>query len=93
MQQNVLARTISCDEVAKKLLTSYDQENYPMNSKVRGIAYLININKVKGCKERLGSAVDERKMREVLLKLNFEVEVPKNTKANSILDKARREGK
>lgn len=66
------------------MLSSYDQTNYPMNSKSRGIAYLVDIPDGKSTK----SSVDVDRIRKVLQALKFHVIEPKDKTMKCIFDQA-----
>lgn len=72
----------------KALLSNYNQANYAMNNKRRGIAYLVNVMTFAHDERRVGSEVDAEKMRKVLQDLRFQVIEPKNTMRKGIFDEA-----
>lgn len=70
------------------LLSNFDQEEYDMNHKYRGVAFLINIEDFANEGSREGSQADGLRMKKVLQELKFHIIEPENGTKKSIFDQA-----
>lgn len=80
------------DSVLGILLADYDNENYRMDHKNRGIAIVINVMYFKNDEEkyREGSLKDAERLKKVLKELKFEVIEPRDGKKKTIYNEIRR---
>lgn len=79
----------SVNGAPRVLHVDYDRENYRMDNKFRGIAYLINFMDFITDESRIGSLVDVERLTKVLNNLNFRVIEPKNVTKKTIFDTAK----
>lgn len=70
------------------LITDFDQENYHMSHKFRGVAFLINIEDFAQEGSREGSLADGLRMKKVLQELKFLVIEPESGTRKNIFDEA-----
>lgn len=68
------------------LVSDFDQENYKMDHKNRGIAIIINVVSFKNDEEkyREGSCKDTERLKEILKAMKFEIKEPRDSKKKSI---------